>query len=49
MVEKGILDDTFPLEGGGHVRMKLQFVLSEEDRHRIRLMVQLLCSLPLIS
>jgi hypothetical protein len=49
VIEKGIWDDTFPLEGGGHVRMKVQFVLSEADRHRIRLMVQLLCSLPLIS
>ncbi|KAJ6698890.1 hypothetical protein OIU79_012219 [Salix purpurea] len=41
VIEKGIWDDTFPLEGGGHVRMKLQFVLSEEDRHRIRLMREL--------
>ncbi|KAJ6742788.1 hypothetical protein OIU85_016834 [Salix viminalis] len=41
VVEKGIWDDTFPLEGGGHVRMKLQFVLSEEDRHRIRIMREL--------
>ncbi|KAJ6331078.1 hypothetical protein OIU76_009634 [Salix suchowensis] len=41
VVEKGFWDDKFPLEGGGHVRMKLQFVLSEEDRHRIRLMREL--------
>ncbi|CAK7352644.1 unnamed protein product [Dovyalis caffra] len=37
VIEKGVWDDTFLLEGGGIVRMKLQFVLSEEDRHRIRL------------
>ncbi|XP_024460357.1 uncharacterized protein LOC18100380 isoform X2 [Populus trichocarpa] len=41
VIEKGIWDDTFPLEGGGHVRMKVQFVLSEADRHRIRLMREL--------
>ncbi|XP_026662641.2 uncharacterized protein LOC103712837 isoform X2 [Phoenix dactylifera] len=35
VVEKGIWDDVFPLEGGGSVRMKLQFVLSEEERQRI--------------
>nr|XP_029119160.1 uncharacterized protein LOC105059534 isoform X2 [Elaeis guineensis] len=36
VVEKGISDDVFPLEGGGSVHMKLQFVLSEEERQRIR-------------
>ncbi|KAK1365287.1 hypothetical protein POM88_040848 [Heracleum sosnowskyi] len=36
IVEKGIWDDLFPLEEGGHVHMKLQFSLSEEDRNRIR-------------
>lgn len=36
IVEKGIWDDLFPLEEGGHVHMKLQFSLSEEERHRIR-------------
>ncbi|XP_024017259.1 uncharacterized protein LOC21409892 [Morus notabilis] len=38
IVEKGIWDDIFPLEGGGHVQMKLQFVLNEDERNRIRLM-----------
>jgi hypothetical protein len=39
IVEKGVWDDLFLLEGGGHVRMKLQFVLSEDERDRIRMMV----------
>lgn len=39
IVEKGLWDDLFPLEGGGQVHMKLQFVLSEDERNRIRLMV----------
>lgn len=39
IVEKGIWDDLFPLSGGGFVRMKLQFVLNEEERNRIRMMV----------
>ncbi|XP_022751737.1 uncharacterized protein LOC111300365 isoform X2 [Durio zibethinus] len=38
VVEKGVWDDIFSLEGGGHVHMKLQFVLSEEERQRIRIM-----------
>ncbi|KAG8657032.1 hypothetical protein MANES_03G033100v8 [Manihot esculenta] len=38
VIEKGTWDDIFPFEGGGHVHMKLQFVLSEEERHRIRIM-----------
>ncbi|XP_021646324.2 uncharacterized protein LOC110639610 [Hevea brasiliensis] len=41
VIEKGIWDDIFQFEGGGHVHMKLQFVLSEEDRHRIRVMREL--------
>jgi len=45
IVEKGLWDDLFPLEGGGHVHMKLQFVLSEEERSRIRMMVQYLLSI----
>lgn len=36
IVEKGIWDDFFPLEEGGHVHMTLQFSLSEEERNRIR-------------
>ncbi|GAV77678.1 LOW QUALITY PROTEIN: hypothetical protein CFOL_v3_21149, partial [Cephalotus follicularis] len=35
VVEKGLWDDIFPLEGGGHVHMRLQFVLNEEERDRI--------------
>ncbi|XP_028089029.1 uncharacterized protein LOC114289482 isoform X7 [Camellia sinensis] len=38
VVEKGSWDEFLPLEGGGHVHMKLQFVLSEEERSRIRIM-----------
>ncbi|XP_042503050.1 uncharacterized protein LOC122080203 isoform X2 [Macadamia integrifolia] len=36
IVEKGIWDDLFPLEGGGHLHMKLQFILSDEERKRVR-------------
>ncbi|KAK9026954.1 hypothetical protein V6N11_066810 [Hibiscus sabdariffa] len=38
VVEKGVWDDIFSLEGGGHVHMKLQFILSEEEHRRIRIM-----------
>ncbi|PPD99972.1 hypothetical protein GOBAR_DD03020 [Gossypium barbadense] len=38
VVEKGVWDDIFHLEGGGHVHMKLQFFLNEEERQRIRIM-----------
>ncbi|KHG12429.1 Dystrophin-1 [Gossypium arboreum] len=38
VVEKGVWDDIFPLEGGGHAHMKLQFFLNEEERQRIRIM-----------
>ncbi|KAL9992350.1 hypothetical protein Hdeb2414_s1184g00990001 [Helianthus debilis subsp. tardiflorus] len=38
IIEKGIWDDVFPIEGGGLVHMKLQFFLSEEERTRVRLM-----------
>lgn len=38
IIEKGCWDEIISLEGGGHVHMKLQFVLSEEDRSRIRVM-----------
>ncbi|KAM1173829.1 hypothetical protein FF1_026464 [Malus domestica] len=37
-VEKGLWDDLFPLKGGGFMRMKLQFVLNEEERNKIRMM-----------
>ncbi|KAL8136502.1 hypothetical protein V2J09_002503 [Rumex salicifolius] len=36
IAEKGHLDDEFPLEGGGHIHMKLKFSLSEDERNRIR-------------
>lgn len=39
IVEKGLWDDFFPLDGGGQVHMKLQFILNEDERNRIRLMV----------
>ncbi|XP_030490774.2 uncharacterized protein LOC115707077 isoform X3 [Cannabis sativa] len=38
IVEKGLWDDFFPLKGGGHVHMRLQFVLNEDERNRIRMM-----------
>ncbi|XP_018845849.1 uncharacterized protein LOC109009661 isoform X8 [Juglans regia] len=38
IVERGLWDDLFLLEGGGHVQMKLQFVLNEDERNRIRMM-----------
>uniref|UniRef100_A0A7C9EVB5 Uncharacterized protein n=1 Tax=Opuntia streptacantha TaxID=393608 RepID=A0A7C9EVB5_OPUST len=38
IVEKGVWDDLFSLEGGGHVRMRLQFVLTEDELKRIRSM-----------
>ena len=44
VIQKGLLDDIFPLKGGGHVHMKLQFILSEEERNRIRIMVLFLLS-----
>lgn len=40
VVEKGLWDDIFSLEGGGHVHLRLQFVLTEDERYRIRIMVQ---------
>ncbi|KAK4754000.1 hypothetical protein SAY87_002104 [Trapa incisa] len=36
VVEKGIWDEIFYLEGGGQIHLKLQFVLSEEEKSRIR-------------
>lgn len=38
ILEKGVLEDNFPL-GGGHLRLKLQFILSDEERDRIRSLV----------
>lgn len=39
VVEKGNWDVTLPLEGGGNVLLRLQFLLSEEERKRIQDMV----------
>lgn len=39
IIEKGSWDEVFSINGGGHVHMKLQFSLSEEDRNRVRVMV----------
>ncbi|CAL1414152.1 unnamed protein product [Linum trigynum] len=38
LIQKGTWDDMFPLDGGGHIHLKLRFVLTEEDRERIRVM-----------
>ncbi|XP_071716087.1 uncharacterized protein [Rutidosis leptorrhynchoides] len=38
IIEKGTWDDVFSIEGGGLIHMKLQFILSDEERNRIRLM-----------
>ncbi|WOL20410.1 hypothetical protein Cni_G29215 [Canna indica] len=35
VVEKGTLDGSFSLEGGGIVHLRLQFILSEEERLRV--------------
>ncbi|XP_047157477.1 uncharacterized protein LOC124828253 isoform X2 [Vigna umbellata] len=35
ILEKGVLEDKFPL-WGGHLRLKLQVILSDEERDRIR-------------
>ncbi|KAK4432907.1 hypothetical protein Salat_1052900 [Sesamum alatum] len=36
IIEKGSWDEVFSINGGGHVHMKLQFILNEEERKRIR-------------
>ncbi|XXG48405.1 hypothetical protein AAC387_Pa02g2864 [Persea americana] len=38
VVEKGVWDALFPLKGGGQVHMKLQFIVSEEERKQIQYM-----------
>lgn len=38
IIEKGYWEEMFIISECGHVHMKLQFVLSEEERTRIRLM-----------
>ncbi|XP_061362781.1 uncharacterized protein LOC133306471 isoform X2 [Gastrolobium bilobum] len=39
ILEKGVWEDTFPL-GAGHLHLKLQFILNDEERDRIRIMRQ---------
>lgn len=39
IIEKGSWDEVFSINGGGHVHLKLDFTLSEDDRNRIRVMV----------
>lgn len=39
VVERGSWDEFISLEGGGNVHMRLQFVLSEDERNRVRSMV----------
>ncbi|KAL2929981.1 Kinesin-related protein SMY1 [Bienertia sinuspersici] len=38
IVEKVVWDDLFLLEGGGKIRMRLQFILTEDEQNRIRSM-----------
>ncbi|XP_058206626.1 uncharacterized protein LOC131320075 isoform X2 [Rhododendron vialii] len=38
VVERGSWDEFISLEGGGNVRMRLQFVLSEDERNQVRTM-----------
>lgn len=38
IVEKVCWNDVFYLDGGGHVRLQLEFILSDEERNRIRSM-----------
>ena len=32
IIEKGFWDDLFPLKGGGHVHLRLNFVSTEDER-----------------
>jgi len=41
IIEKGFWDDMFPLKGGGHVHLRLNFVLTAEERKRIEAMVSM--------
>lgn len=38
IVEKGVWEEIFSL-GDGHLHLKLQFILNDEERDRIRMMV----------
>lgn len=38
IVERVCWNDVFYLDGGGHVRLQLEFILSDEERNRIRSM-----------
>ncbi|KAF5788574.1 hypothetical protein HanXRQr2_Chr10g0465471 [Helianthus annuus] len=35
ILEKGVWDDMFPIEGGGLIHMKFEFVLSDQERTRV--------------
>lgn len=41
ILEKGVWDDVFSVEGGGLIHMKLEFILGDEERDRIRSMVRI--------
>ncbi|KAG6424103.1 hypothetical protein SASPL_114515 [Salvia splendens] len=38
IIEKGSWDEVFSINGGGHVHLKLDFTLSQDERNRIRVM-----------
>ncbi|MFS7982668.1 hypothetical protein Hanom_Chr10g00965501 [Helianthus anomalus] len=38
ILERGVWDDMFPIEGGGLIHMKLEFVLSDQERNRVHSM-----------
>lgn len=38
IIEKGFWDDLFPLKGGGHVHLRLNFLLTAEERKKIEAM-----------
>lgn len=46
IIESGFLEEKLSFNGYGNVQLKMQFVLSEEDRNRIRFLVNnlLICS-----
>eukprot|EP00850_Spirogloea_muscicola_P023973 SM000414S15657 [mRNA] locus=s414:17200:28773:- [translate_table: standard] len=40
IMQKGIVDDFFELDGGGRLHLKLSFILSQDEREKIQLMRQ---------
>ena len=40
IIEKGLWDDIFPLKGGGHVHIRLNFVWTEDEQKIIEAMVR---------